>query len=110
MSQYDDFYSRRSVVRCTGGMVATGQPLAVLAGLDALRAGTSEWASGALARQAAAGVDVAVESALKQGAALEVSGALGSANLALVETLADEILIGALEAGDGAAGARTAAQ
>ncbi len=39
MSQYADFYSRRSVVRCTGGMVATGQPLAVLAGLDALRAG-----------------------------------------------------------------------
>jgi gamma-glutamyltranspeptidase/glutathione hydrolase len=34
-----DFNSRRSVVRCTGGMVATGQPLAGLAGLDALRAG-----------------------------------------------------------------------
>lgn len=34
-----DFSSRRSVVRCTGGMVATSQPLAALAGLDALRAG-----------------------------------------------------------------------
>jgi gamma-glutamyltranspeptidase/glutathione hydrolase len=34
-----DFASRRSVVRCTGGMVATSQPLAALAGLDALRAG-----------------------------------------------------------------------
>jgi gamma-glutamyltranspeptidase/glutathione hydrolase len=38
MSLYD-FQSRRSVVRCTGGMVATSQPLAALAGLDALRAG-----------------------------------------------------------------------
>jgi len=31
--------SRRSVVRCTGGMVATSQPLAALAGLDVLKAG-----------------------------------------------------------------------
>jgi gamma-glutamyltranspeptidase/glutathione hydrolase len=38
MSQYD-FHSRRSVVRCNGGMVATSQPLAALAGLDALKAG-----------------------------------------------------------------------
>jgi gamma-glutamyltranspeptidase/glutathione hydrolase len=35
----DDFHSRRSVVRCTGGMVCTSQPLAALAGLDVLRAG-----------------------------------------------------------------------
>lgn len=33
------FPSRRSVVRSTGGMVATSQPLAALAGIDALRAG-----------------------------------------------------------------------
>ena len=36
---YSDFHSRRSVVRCKGGMVATSQPLAALAGVDALRAG-----------------------------------------------------------------------
>ena len=36
---YTDFHSRRSVVRSNGGMVATSQPLAALAGLDALRAG-----------------------------------------------------------------------
>ena len=36
---YYDFNSRRSVVRCTGGMVATSHPLAALAGLDALKAG-----------------------------------------------------------------------
>jgi gamma-glutamyltranspeptidase/glutathione hydrolase len=34
-----EFDSRRSVVRATGGMVATSQPLAVLAGVEALRAG-----------------------------------------------------------------------
>jgi gamma-glutamyltranspeptidase/glutathione hydrolase len=38
MTEYD-FHSRRSVVRCTGGMVATSQPLAALAGLDKLKAG-----------------------------------------------------------------------
>ena len=38
MTHYD-FCSRRSVVRCTGGMVATSQPLAAQAGLDALKAG-----------------------------------------------------------------------
>ena len=38
MTHYN-FESRRSVVRCTGGMVATSQPLAALAGLDALKAG-----------------------------------------------------------------------
>jgi len=38
MTHYD-FNSRRSVVRCTGGMVAASQPLAALAGVEALRAG-----------------------------------------------------------------------
>ena len=35
----NNFNSRRSVLRCSGGMVAASQPLATLAGLDALRAG-----------------------------------------------------------------------
>jgi gamma-glutamyltranspeptidase/glutathione hydrolase len=38
MTQYNN-NSRRSVVRCNGGMVATSQPLAALAGLDVLKGG-----------------------------------------------------------------------
>jgi gamma-glutamyltranspeptidase/glutathione hydrolase len=41
MRSSDEHVSRRSPVLATGGMVASSQPLATLAGVDILRAGSN---------------------------------------------------------------------
>jgi gamma-glutamyltranspeptidase/glutathione hydrolase len=89
----NDFQSRRSVVRATGGMVATSQPLAVLAGLDALRAGGDA-------------VDAAVTTAAALNVVEPISTGIGGDMFALVWR-ADEKRLYALNGSGRAPGAAT---
>ncbi len=91
MSQHD-FCSRRSVVRCTGGMVATSQPLAALAGLDALRAGGDA-------------VDAAVTTAAVLNVVEPISTGIGGDMFALVWRADEARLYGLNGSGRAPAGA-----
>lgn len=91
MSGYD-FPSRRSVLRCTGGMVATSQPLAALAGLDALRAGGDA-------------VDAAVTTAAVLNAVEPISTGIGGDMFALVWRADEEKLYALNGSGRAPAGA-----